>query len=570
MRSSQLFGQTIRQAPKEAQVTSHQLLLRAGFIKESSAGRYYFLPLGWRVHEKIRSVIKEEMDQVGGQEMLSPVLHPLALWEETNRTKTTAFELMKVKDRNGAEFALGGTAEEMFVDLIRKYRLSYKDLPLNLYQFSTKFRDELRPRGGLLRVREFVMKDAYSFDHGEKEFKKTYALMRQTYQRIFNRLGLETLVIESDNGYIGGEYCHEFVVPSEIGESKYLFSEDGQYAAHEDVAKFKRQKINLDEKEKPFQIIAQPQWVQTMEDNVKHYQLPKARFLKNVVYKNRTNGEVIIAIIRGDLEVNQLKLEHVLDAVGQLEPASQEDLQKIGTKPGYVHCWGHRPARYIGDTSLTTVRNFIGGQKEDETDSLNVNYGRDFTCEKLADIALAKEGDLTEDGRQKLKAGRGVEVGNIFQLGYHYTKLMQGANFIDQDGQEKPYYMGCYGIGLGRTIAAVVEKHRDEKGIVWPEIVSPFTVHLIPVENTPAVAKAAEKVYADLEKEGIDALFDDRAEKSAGEKFMDADLLGITWRLVVSQKTLEQEKVEMKKRSENLARLVTFHDAQKILRKNST
>src|SRR3989304_5112481 len=272
---SKLFGKTVREAPKEAQMISYKLLHQAGFIRESTAGRYFFLPLGQIVQQKIIKVIKEEMDRAGAQEMVSPVLHPIELWKETNRTKTTGFELMRIKDRRGAEFALGGTAEEMFVDVVRKFQLSYKDLPFNIYQFSSKFRDELRARGGLLRVREFIMKDAYSFDIDDQEFKKSYQTMWDTYSKIFSRLGLKTIVVEADNGYIGGEYCHEFVVESEIGETTYL-TDGGKYNAHVDIALFEREDVNSKDKEKHFEKIKQPEWVKTMEDNVKHYKLPKS------------------------------------------------------------------------------------------------------------------------------------------------------------------------------------------------------------------------------------------------------------------------------------------------------
>ncbi|MEK7597678.1 MAG: proline--tRNA ligase [Patescibacteria group bacterium] len=558
---SKLFGKTVREPPKEAQMISYKLLHQAGFIRESTAGRYFFLPLGQTIQQKIMKIIKEEMNQAGAQEMVSPVLHPLELWQETNRTKTTGFELMTIKDRRGAEFALGGTAEEMFVDVVRKFQISYKDLPFNIYQFSTKFRDELRARGGLLRVREFIMKDAYSFDADEKEFKKEYKKMEQTYTDIFNRLGLKTVIVESDNGYIGGEYCHEFVVESEIGESTFLTTKDGKYAAHQDIAKFKREEINTKDKEESFKIIDQPEWVQTMEDNVKHYKLPKSRFLKNVVYKNKTTGEIIIAVIRGDLEVNKMKLEHILDAVGQIEDATGDDLKKLGTKTGYVHSWGHKGGKYIGDISLTTVKNFVGGQKKEKTDSINVNYGRDFTCEILSDIALAKEGSMTEtDGR--LIEKKGIEVGNIFQLGLHYSSKMKGANYIDQEGKEKPYYMGCYGIGIGRTMATIVEKYHDEKGIIWPESVAPFKVHLIGLDLKEEFVKSkVYQVYQELKKHKIEVLFDDRVDVTAGEKFSDADLIGIPIRLVISKRT--GEKIEYKKRNEKEAKILTLEEVIK-------
>lgn len=545
MRQSRLFGKTSKSISSDIKITSHKLLIKAGFITESVAGRYYFLPLGWRVHDKVKAIIKDEMDKTGAQEMITPVLHPLELWEETNRTNTTGFELMKVKDRRGSDFALGGTAEEMFVDMVRKMEISYRDLPFNIYQFSTKFRDELRARGGLLRVREFVMKDAYSFDVNEEEFLKEYKKMEETYTNIYKRLGLDTYIVLADNGYIGGEYCHEFQVESEIGEGRFFVSEDGGYVAHEDVAKFKRDDINSKDKEAEFKIVDQPKWVMTMEDNVKHYKLPKTRFLKNVVYKNRVTEEVVIVVVRGDIDVNKTKLEKVLNAVGQLEDATDEDLELIGTKHGYVHSWGHKNEkglRYIGDLSLTTVKNFIGGQKEDETDSMNVNYGRDFECEMLADVAMAQDGFETEENG-KLIEKKGIEVGNIFQLGYHYSSKMKGTDFTDKDGLKKPYYMGCYGIGLGRTMAAIIEKHNDERGMIWPEAIAPYKVHLISLKQN----EEAEKLYKELLDNGVEVLFDDR-DNMPGEKFADSDLIGCPIRLVVSAKTIKEKSVEYKRR----------------------
>ena len=553
MLQSKLFGNTLKNISSQIQIKSHQLLIRACFIAESTAGRYYFLPLGLKVHEKIKQIIKKEMDDRGAQELITPVLHPLDLWKETNRTSTTGFELMQVKDRRGFDFALGGTAEEMMVDLIRKMEISYRDLPLNIYQFSTKFRDELRARGGLLRVREFVMKDAYSFDRDEENFKKTYEEMKKAYSKIYKKLGLDTDIVLADNGYIGGEYCHEFQVESEIGEGRYFISEDNKYIAHEDVAEFKREEINLEEKEKPLEIINQPRWIKTMVDNIKHYNLPKSRFLKNVVYRNITNGEIIIIVIRGDLEVNKTKLEKILNAIGQLKEATDEDLSEIGTKHGYVHSWGHK-ARYIGDLSLETVKNFIGGQKEDATDSINVNYGRDFQCEMLADIALAYDGSETEKNG-KLNEKKGIEVGNIFQLGYHYSNLMKGADFKDKDGKRKKYYMGCYGIGLGRTMAAIVEKFNDERGIIWPEAIAPFKVHLISIDQN----EEAQELYKKLTEKEVEVLFDDR-NLSPGEKFAEADLIGCPYRVVVSAKTLEKGKLEIKRRNEKEAEFLSEED----------
>ena len=551
MRYSKLFGKTVKSVSKQIKLPSHRLLIQAGFIRESAAGRYFFLPLGMRVKNKVMQIIREEMDRAGALEMVAPVLHPLELWQETNRDAAGNFGLMTVSDRREATFALGGTAEEMFVDVVRKFALSYKDLPFNIYQFSQKFRDELRARGGLLRAREFTMKDAYSFDRDEKTFAESYQRMTATYTRIFERLGLKTDIVPADNGYIGGDYCHEFIVESDAGESRYLISEDGSYCAHEDVAAFKLNKINPDDEEQDLEVIAQPQWVKTIEDMTKHYALPPARFLKNVAFKNLVTGELVVAVIRGDLEVNRTKLEHVVDAVEQLEPATDEDLGQIGTKHGYVNSWGHEGVRYIGDRSLTTVKNFIGGQKTNRTDTRYVNYGRDFECELLADIALAKPGYTAPNSSQKLVRKQGIEVGNIFQLGYHYSTKMKDATFTAEDGAQQPFYMGSYGIGLGRTLQTIAEIHRDEWGLMWPEVVAPYQVHLIDLNR----AEAAEQLYQQLLDAGVDVLYDDRDGISPGAKFTDADLIGCPVRLVISKRT--GDKVEWKRRTEAQSKLLT-------------
>ncbi len=566
MRQSRLFGKTSKTVSGDLKVASHKYLHQGGFVRESVAGRYYFLPLGLKVRDKIVKIIEEEMDSVGAQKMITPTLHPLELWKETNRTDTAGFELMTLKDRRGSAFALGGTAEEMIVDLVRGYNISYKDLPFQIYQFSSKFRDELRARGGLLRVREFVMKDSYSFHADEECFKKEYKIMWDTYTRIFQRLGMKSYAVEADNGYIGGDYCHEFVVECDAGESVFFVSEDEKYVVHEDVAKFKREEVNLDEELKDFEIIEQPAWVRTMEDVQKHYNLPASRFLKNVVYKNRVTEEIIIATIRGDLEINKTKLEQVLDMVGTLEDANDKDLASIGTKSGYVHAWGHENCRYVGDLSLKTVKNFIGGQKEDKTDSINVNYGRDFEHEMTVDIAMAKDGFFTEDGKQKLNEKKGVEVGNIFQLGKHYSSKMN-ATFIDANGKEKQYYMGCYGIGIGRNMATIVEKYNDDKGIVWPEAVAPFKVHLIGIAGKDVVIKKEiEEFYKELENKGIEVLYDDR-EMNPGAKFADADLIGCPYRVVISPKTIKEGKIELKERSKKEANMVSKKELYKFLEK---
>jgi len=545
MKYSKLFGKTIKETPSDATLTSHKLLYRGGFIRESTAGRYYLLPLGLRVQQKIQKVIKEEMDKAGAQELITPVLHPKALWEETNRTNSVGFELMSIKDRNEFEFVLGGTAEEMLVDLVRKFQLSYKDLPINLYQFSSKFRDELRARGGLLRVREFLMKDAYSFHASEEDFKNEYENMKKTYTKIFERLGLKTEIVESDNGYIGGEYCHEFVVESEVGESRYLTDGKG-YSAHEDIARFVPEKKNIAEKEEALKEVEAVRG-RTMEDGVKFHNLPLWQQIKDVLFVDE-KGRFILSIIRGDYDVNETKLKHVIKAY-QLRHATENEIrEKIHSEPGFISPVGIKEIVEKGveiiivvDETLSTVKNAYGGANKKNRDLLNMNMGRDYKPDITSDIALAREGDLAPDGSGPLKEKRGIEVGNIFQLGFHYSSKMKGAEFTDTDGTKKPYYMGCYGIGLGRSLATLVEICNDDKGIIWPESVAPYKVHLIGLD-----LDEAEKVYRLLEAEGIEVLFDDR-DVSAGTKFADADLIGIPIRVVVSKRN--EGKLEVKRRN---------------------
>ena len=546
MRQSKLFGKTTKAISGDIKVTSHKLLYRGGFIRESVAGRYYFLPLGIKVKDKIVKIIEEEMDNAGAIKIMTPVLHPMELWKETNRTNSVGFELMSIKDRSGNEFVLGGTAEEMIVDLVRKFGISYRDLPFNIYQFSQKFRDELRARGGLLRVREFLMKDAYSFHVDEKDFKREYQNMWNTYTKIFKRLGLETVVVESDNGYIGGDYCHEFVVESEVGESRFLISDDGKCAAHEDVAKFKKENKNLDEEEKELQEVEAKRG-NSMEDGVKLHKLPLWQQIKDVMFVD-DKGKFILAIIRGDFEVNETKLKNFIKAI-DLRHATDEEIRKLGSEPGFISPVGmDEKVTVVADDSLRTIKNAYGGANKKYRDLLNVNIDRDYKPNIEGDIAMAQDGFLSKQ-ESKLRGSKGVEVGNIFQLGYHYSKKMK-AVFADKDGKEKFYYMGCYGIGIDRTMATVVEKFNDKNGIIWPEAIAPYQFHLVSLGKDDKVKKEAEQIYASLQKEKIEVLYDDRDE-SAGVKLKDADLIGIPLRIVVSEKTMAKNKVEIKKRNED-------------------
>jgi prolyl-tRNA synthetase len=566
MRLSRYFLKTTKSVSADEKSISARFFKQGGYIAESAAGRFYFLPIGQRVQQKIMSVIKEEMDACGAQEMVAPILHPLELWKETNRTDTAGFELMKVKDRRDAEFALGGTAEEMFVDLVRKYKLSYQDLPFQLYQFSPKFRDELRARGGLLRVREFIMKDGYSFHRDEEDFRKTYEEMKKVYLRIYERLGLKVSIVESDNGYIGGEYCHEFIVEAPIGESKYFVAENGDYAAHEDIAVFEKDVKNMGEALEDMREV-DARRACDMEAGAAFHKLPLWQQIKDVMFVDET-GRFVLAIIRGDMDVNEVKLKNTLHAV-DLRPATEEELrEKVGTVPGFISPVGIRNNLAAGvelvvvaDESLRTIANAYGGSNKQDRDLLNMNIDRDFTVDLEGDIALAKAGYEAKGGQGKLIEKVGIEVANIFQLGFHYSNKMKGAVYVDSDGKEKPFYMGCYGIGVGRNMAAIAEVHHDEKGIIWPDEVAPFAVELIALDGATA---QADGLYEQLIAKKVEVLYDDRS-KNAGEKFADADLIGLPLRAVVSKKTLATgNNVELKRRCETEAKLVTFEEFIKM------
>jgi len=554
---SKLFGKTTKTVTKDAVAISHRLLLQGGFIRQLAAGRYSFLPLGLKVCKKIEQIIREEINKTGAQELIVPTLHPIELWQQANRDQKFGSAMMRVTDRNNSEFTLGATAEVVMLDLVKQFAPSYKDLPINIYQFSQKFRDEARPTGGLLRTREFVMKDGYSFHVDENDLLETFNKYKQAYLNIFAKFGLTTFPVEADSGAIGGNLSYEFMTEADVGEDTAVICECG-YRANLEKAEFVRNNINLKEEILPMKIVSQPEWVETMEDNIKHYGKTKEYYLKNVVYKD-IDGTVVIGVIRGDLSINPAKLAKVYKAKGVLEPATDEDLVKMGTKSGWVHCWGHK-AVYVGDLSLKTVHNFIGGQKEKTTDSINVNYGRDFECQFLGDIAEAREGDLCPKcQKHQLQFKKCIENGHIFNIGYVYSDPMD-ANFVDKDGTLKNIYMASYGIGIARAVSTIVEIHHDEKGIIWPSNIAPFDIHLIGLDLTDeAIKKEATNLYELLLSKNIDVIFDDR-DATAGEKFADADLLGVPTRLVLSQRSLAAGGVELKYRSSSETEILSLSD----------
>ncbi|MFH1601564.1 MAG: proline--tRNA ligase [Candidatus Shapirobacteria bacterium] len=554
MKYSKIFGKTVKSVPADAVAVSHKYLWQGGFIRRFSTGRYGFLPLGYRVWLKIYRIIQEEMDKIGCQQLVVPTLHPVEVWKKTSRDEAFGEEMLVVADHYGNEFILGATAEGMMVELVKMFSPSYKDLPIDIYEFSSKFRDDKRPRGGILRVREFMMKDAYNFCANEKQLQKGYEKYFQSYLRIAKKLELAVIPVEADSGAIGGSLSHEFLMEGDFGDQTFFVCEKCGYAANIEKAEFYREPLNLQEKEKTFKIIDQPEWVCTMADNQKHYKEPPWRYLKNVVYKDK-KGKIIIASVRGDQEVNEIKLKRAL-GLDSLEPATDRDLKKIGTKPGHVHSWGIKGAVYIGDLGLKAVKNFIGGQKEKKTDSVNVNYGRDFKYDLLADIVDAKAGDKCAFCKGKLVEKKGVEWGHTFKIDRFYTKKQEGY-FTNKKGEQKYLWMGSYGIGIDRSLATIVEAHHDNRGIIWPESVAPFKYHLIGLDlHEKEVKDRAERVYENLVQKGEEVLYDDRENISAGEKFADADLIGIPYRLVISKKT--KEKIEVKKRAQKTSKLTSL------------
>jgi len=553
MRYSNFFGKTEKTTASDAQLKSHKLLVKGGFVRRVSTGRWALLPLGFRVWEKIYKIIDEEMKSINCQKLVVPTLHPIEIWKKTNRDEAFGEEMLVVKDHHGAEFALGATAEGVMLELVKMMSPSYKDLPIELYQFSQKFRDDKRPRGGLVRVREFMMKDAYSFCQTEEDSFRLYKKYKESYLKIAKKLSLDATPVLADSGAIGGNLSEEFIVEGEEGDQTFFVCPACGYAANIEKCELERTELNENEELKKLEIVPQPEWVHTMKDNVKHYGEPLWRYLKNVVYKDE-KGKLYIASVRGDQDINEIKLKRAL-GVDKLIEADEKDLKKIGTKPGYVHSWGEKGIVYIGDLGLEKVKNFIGGQKQKETDSINVNYGRDFKYDKLADITDAKKGDFCPKCKKgKLISKKGFEWGHCFKIDHFYSKAQDGF-FINKDGKKKLLWMGSYGIGLERTMALIVESMADEKGIIWPETIAPFRVHLLNIAKEKENISFAEKVYEDLVEKKVEVLYDDR-DLSPGEKFADCDLIGCPVRLVVSDKT--NGKIEYKERVSNDLKLLSL------------
>ena len=545
MRFSTLFGRTLRETPSDAELVSHQLSLRAGLIRQLAAGIYSYLPLGWRVLRKIEKILREEMDAADGQELSMPVVQPAEIWRATGRYDAPAPgpALLRFKDRGDHEMVLGMTHEEAVTDLARQEIKSYRQLPLMVYQIQTKFRDEPRPRGGLVRVREFIMKDGYSFHADHDSLDAYYPRVYQAYLNIFNRCAVHTISVEADSGFMGGSTSHEFMVVSEAGEDTLILCPQCHYAANAEKAQFIKGRVSGGD---PLPLERAPTpGATTIEAVARLLGVETTQTLKAVFYST-PEGQVIFALIRGDLEVNQTKLSNALMGA-ELHPSTEEELRAAGIVAGYASPVGLSRVRVIADDSIQAGSNFVAGANERGYHLKNVNYPRDFQVETLADIALARSGDPCPQCGQPLTATRGIEAGHVFKLGTKYSTSV-GATFLDRDGVAKPLVMGCYGIGLGRLLACIVEQHHDERGIIWPVSVAPLQVHIVSLgTNNPQVLEAAEALYQRLLSAGYEVLYDDRAE-SAGVKFNDADLIGIPVRLTVSQRALESHSIELKLR----------------------
>lgn len=544
MRVSQSLIPTMRQDPGEAEVVSHRLMLRAGMIRKVAAGIYSYLPLGLRVIRKIETIVREEMNRIGAQELLLPILSSAELWKETDRWDFYGKELFRLHDRHERDFCLGPTHEEVVTDLFRREVSSYRQLPVTLYQIQTKFRDEIRPRFGIMRGREFIMKDAYSFDQDVDGAKRTYQDMYNAYCRIFSRLGLEFRPVEADTGLIGGISSHEFMVLANTGEELIVFDPDTQYAANVERAEIAPPTIGEPEAALPLEKVSTPN-AKSVEEVCALLNVPPSRLVKTLLYQTGTD-EITAVLIRGDHQANEIKIQRHL-GIHELSLATPEMVLRFTTAPvGFVGPIGLQKIRILADQAVAVLNNFIVGGNEPDVHLIHVNIDRDFAIESIGDFRQAQVGDPSPRGGSSLQTARGIEVGHIFMLGTKYSEKM-GATYLDAQGQTLPAVMGCYGIGVSRAAAAAIEQNHDDKGICWPMPIAPFQVHILSVTASENVRQASEQLYQDLSQNGIEVLLDDREERG-GVKFNDADLLGIPFHIILGDKGLAQNTIEIKDR----------------------
>ena len=563
MRMSELIGRRIKEDPRDAKIISHKFLIRGGYVRPVSAGIYSLLPLGRRITRKIEQIIREEMDAVDGQEVLMPVILPAELWKESGRYDQIHDELLRFNDRNDKDMLLAMTHEEAVVHLVRSEVSSYKQLPFMVYQIQTKYRDEARPRAGMIRVREFTMKDGYSFHENQECLEEYYKKMHKSYENIFKRLGMNNVVsIKSDSGMMGGGFAHEFMAVTDSGEDTIFMSEDRSYKANREVAVADYEFIGGEALE--LEKVSTP-GTKTIDEVSEYLGIKPENTGKAVFYVNE-NGELIFVMIRGDFEVNEIKLKNYLGA-SVLEFAGDEQIKSVGAEPGYASPLGldNSKVKIIVDKSVENTANLVVGANEENYHLKNFNLKRDLPNADVLDIITVREGDPCIVDGTPLIEYKGIEVGNIFQLGTKYSKAM-GCDYLDKNGRAHPMVMGCYGIGVGRAMAAVVEQANDKFGPIWPITVAPYQLHLCALNyKKDDVKEKADEIYAKLTEAGIEVLFDDRGEK-AGFMFNDADLIGIPLRIVVSPKTLLEEKVEFKRRGSRDAELLLIENLSEELK----
>lgn len=558
MRATNLYAPTLRETPAEAEVKSHQLMLRAGMIRKAAGGLYTYMPLAWRTLKKIMQIVREEMDEAGGQEIAMPIVQPSEIWQETGRWSVYGDEMFRVADRHGRQFCLGPTHEEMVTTLIRDEVRSYKQLPLMLYQIQNKYRDEIRPRFGLMRGREFIMKDLYSFDKDEEGMNESYKKMYDAYTRVFSRMGLEFRPVEADNGAIGGGHSHEFTVLAEAGESNIAYCSKCEYAASDEKAELNVIKA-AEEDMKELEKVSTP-GAHTIELVADYLKLPLDKTIKAVAFQSE-HDELILAFVRGDHEVNDVKVLNLFDDVIDLHMATDEAIAAAGGVAGFMSPIGLKEGtKVVVDATVMEMYNACAGANEKDMHYINVNPKRDFKDVITADIRMVKEGDACPHCGAPLKMTRGIEAGQVFTLGTKYSQALH-ATFLDENGKEKPLVMGCYGIGVSRTMAAAIEQNNDENGIIWPKAIAPFEVVVVPVNaKNEDQLRISEEIYHELKTKGVDVLLDDRKER-AGVKFKDADLIGYPLRITVGPKAVEEDSVELKIRRNGDMVNVTKADA---------
>jgi prolyl-tRNA synthetase len=560
---SKLFSQTLREVPAEADAASHQLLLRAGFIRQLAAGIFSYLPLARRTLNKIENIIRQEMDAIGGQEITMPVVHPAEIWKESGRWYQIDAEMGRFKDRAGRDMVLAMTHEEVVADLVRREVHSYRQLPALIYHIQTKWRDDPRPRAGLIRVREFTMKDSYSLDATWEGLDQQYRAHYQAYFNVFRRCGLPAIAVRSDVGMMGGQLAHEFMYPTPIGEDTLMLCSSCGFSANRQVARF-RKALPDPETELPVEKVATPD-CKSIADlanflNISKSKTAKAVFLMATVQEgDHEEQRFVFVLVRGDMEVNETKLANVLKARA-LRPAKGEEIRLVGAVPGYASPVGLKNVTVVMDDALLASPNLVAGANEEGYHLRNVNHGRDFRADLVADLVAAQEGDACPLCANPLQAVRGVELGNIFKLGTRYSAAL-GCTFVDEKGESQPVIMGSYGIGSGRLLACVAEQHHDEAGLIWPITIAPFAVHLLMLagKGDPATLATAERIYHQLQAAGIEVLYDDRPE-SPGVKFKDADLIGIPLRLTVGERSLKAGGVEFKRRDQAEKEIVAIDD----------